>query len=85
MLINSKYTSSNFTYCIKSTNLHGILRKYDPARQMYNFSPLTNTFPIYDARPIIIPDKYEQPIEKILLNHIQNTKFNRKLYNLPKK
>ena len=31
--INSKYTSPfflNFTYCIKDTNLHGILRNYDP-------------------------------------------------------
>ena len=35
--INSKYTSPfflNFTYCIKDTNLHGILRNYDPITQM---------------------------------------------------
>ena len=36
--LNSKYTSPfflNFTYCIKDTNLHGILRNYDPVTQMY--------------------------------------------------
>ena len=34
--INSKYTSPfflNFTYCIKDTNMQGILRNYDPMRQ----------------------------------------------------
>ena len=42
--INSKYTSPyflNFTYCIKDTNLHGILRNYDPITQMYIFCPIT--------------------------------------------
>ena len=40
--INSKYTSPfflNFTYCIKNTYLHGILRNYDPVTQMYIFCP----------------------------------------------
>ena len=40
--INSKYTSPfflNFAYCIKDTNLHGILRNYDPTTQMYIFVP----------------------------------------------
>ena len=40
--INSKYTSPfflNFTYCIKDTNLHGILRNFDPITQMYIFCP----------------------------------------------
>ena len=35
--INSKYTSPfflNFTYCIKVTNMQGIIRNYDPIRQM---------------------------------------------------
>ena len=44
--INSKYTSSfflNFKYCIKNTNLQGILRNYDPITQMYIFCPLTKT------------------------------------------
>ena len=34
--LNSKYTSPfflNFTYCIKDTNLHGILRNYYPVTQ----------------------------------------------------
>ena len=37
MFINSKFKSPyflNFTYCIKSTNVHGIFRNYDPIRQM---------------------------------------------------
>ena len=45
--INSKYTSPfflNFTYCIKNTNLHGILRNYDPVHQMYIFCPITKIF-----------------------------------------
>ena len=39
--INSKYTSLfflNFTYCIKSTSLHSILRSYDPITQMFIYS-----------------------------------------------
>ena len=59
MFIKSKYTYTplyflNSTYFIKSTNLYGILRNYDPVRLMYIFCPLTNTFPIDDTRPIII-------------------------------
>ena len=45
--INSNFTSSfflNFSYCIKNTNLQGILRNYDPVTQMYIVCPLTNTF-----------------------------------------
>ena len=55
MFVNSKYRSSyflNFTCCIKSTNLHGILRDYDPIRQMNILCPLTNSFPFDDARQI---------------------------------
>ena len=61
IFINSKYTSRyllSFNYCIKSTNLYGILRNYDPVRQMYIFCPLTNTSPIDDSRPIIIIHEY---------------------------
>ena len=39
--IISKYTAPfflNFTYCIKDTNLQGILRNYDPITQMYIYS-----------------------------------------------
>ena len=40
--LNSKYTSLfflNFTYCIKDTNLHGILRNYDPVNKCIYFVP----------------------------------------------
>ena len=45
--VNYEYTSPfflNFTYCIKKSNLQGILRNYDPITQMYIFCPLTKTF-----------------------------------------
>ena len=44
--INSKYTSPfflKFKYCIKNTNLQGILRNYEPVTQMYILCPLTRT------------------------------------------
>ena len=80
--INSKYASPyflNFNYCIKNTNLHGILRNYDPIRQMYIFCPLTNAD---DSRPPINPHKYIQPIEIPKLEYINYTKNYNKLYNL---
>ena len=83
--INSKYTSPfflNFTYCIKDTNLHGILRNYDPITQMYIFCPLTKTFNAEESRPFLIPHEFVQPIEIPILEFIHNTKFNHKLYNL---
>ena len=52
--INCKYTSSfflNFTYCIKDTNLEGILRIYDPITQMYIFCSLTKTFNVDESHP----------------------------------
>ena len=64
--INSKYTSLfflNFTYCIKNTNLQGILRNYDPITQMYIFCPLTKTFKVEESRPLIVPHEYIQSIE----------------------
>ena len=64
--INSKYTSPfflNFTYCIKDTNLHGILRNYDPITQMYIFCPITKTFNAEESRPFLIPHEFVQPIE----------------------
>ena len=51
--LNSKCTSPfflNFTYCIKDTNLHGILRNYDPVTQMYIFCPITKTFNAEESR-----------------------------------
>ena len=83
--INSKYTSPfflNFTYCIKNTNLRGILRNYDPITQMYIFCTLTKTFNDEEARPLIVPHEYIQPIEVPILEFIHNTKYNHKIYNL---
>ena len=83
--INSKYTSPyflNFTYCIKNTNLHGILRNYDPITQMYIFCPITKTFNAEESRPFLIPHEFVQPIEIPILEFIHNTKFNHWLYNL---
>ena len=83
--INSKYTSPfflNFTYCIKDTNLHGILRNYDPITQMYIFCPITKTFNAEESRPFLLPHEFVQPIEIPILEFIHNTKFNHKLYNL---
>ena len=83
--INSKYTSPfflNFTYCIKNTNLHGILRNYDPVQQMYIFCPITKTFQDEESRPFLIPHEFLQSIEIPILEFIHNTKYNHKLYNL---
>ena len=85
MFISSNYTSAyflNFTYCMKSTYLHGILRNYDPNRQKYRFFPQTNSFTIDEARPLIVPQEFIQPIEVTILEHIHIKKFNHKLYNL---
>ena len=86
--INSKCTSPfflNFTYCIKNTNLHGILRNYDPVHQMYIFCPIINAFQDEESRPFLIPHEFLQPIEIPILEFIHNTKYNHKLYNLIQK
>ena len=83
--VNSKYTSPfclNFTYCIKNTNLHGILRIYDPVTQMYIFCPITKTFNDEESRPFISPHEFIQPIKIPILEFIHNTKYNLKIYNL---
>ena len=83
--INSKYTSAfflNFTYCVKHTNLQGILRNYDPIIQMYIHCPLTKTFNEEESRTLIVPHEYIQPIEVPILEFIHNTKYNHKIYNL---
>ena len=67
---------------IKDTNLHGILRNYDPITQMYIFCPITKTFNAEESRPFLIPHEFVQPIEIPILEFIHNTKFNHKLYNL---
>ena len=76
--INSNYTSPFST----NTNLHGILRNYDPITQMYIFSPITKTFQDEESRPFIIPHEFIQPIEIPILEFIHKTKYNHKLYNL---
>ena len=79
--INSKYTSPfflNFTYCIKNTNLQGILRNYDPITQMLIFCPLTQLFTVDESRP----HKFVQPAEVPILEFIYNTRYNHKLQNL---
>ena len=83
--INSKYTSPfflYFTYCIKNTNLQGILRNYDLITQMYIFCTITKTFNDEESRPFIIPHEFIQPIGIPILEFIHNTKFNHKIYNL---
>ena len=59
-----------------------ILRNYDPIRQMYIFCPLTRTFSVDESRLVIVPHEYIQPVEVPILEYIQNTKYNHKLYNL---
>ena len=83
--LNSKYTSPfflKFTYCIKNYNLHCILRNYDHIRLKYIFRPLTKSFDADDSRALIFPHEYIQPIKITMLEHIHNTKYNHKLYNL---
>ena len=83
--INSKYTSPfflNFTYCIKDTNLQGILRNYDPITQMYIFCPLTKRLNVDESRPLIVPHEFLQPVEVLKLEFIYNTRYNHKLYDL---
>ena len=83
--INSKYPSPffpNYTYCIKNTNLQGILRNCDSITQMYIFCPLTKTFNDEESQPFVVPHEFIQPIEIPILEFIHNTKYNHKLYNL---
>ena len=79
---NSKYTSPfflNSTYCIKNTNLHGILRNYDPITQMYLFCPITKTFQDEESRLFIILHEFIKPIEIPILEFLHNTKCKHKL------
>ena len=73
---------SFLTYCIKDTNLQGILRNYDPITQMYIFCPLTKTFNVDESRPLIFPHEFLQTVEIPILEFIHNTRYNQKLYNL---
>ena len=87
-VFNSKHTSLfflNSTYCIKDTNMQGIIQNYDPIRQMYIFCPLTRTFNVDESRPLIVPHEYIQTVEVLILEYIYNTNYNHKLYNLIQK
>ena len=83
--INSKYKSKfflNFKYCIKNTNLHGILRNYHPITQMYIFCPIKRTFQDEESRPLIIPHPFIKPVEIPIVEFIHNTKYNHTIFNL---
>ena len=82
---NSKYTSPfflNFTYCIKDTNLQGILRNYGTIKQMSIVCLLTKTFNVNESRPLIVPHEFLQHAELPILELIHNTKYNHKLYKI---
>ena len=82
---NSKYTSLFFlklTYCIKDTNLQGILLNYDPITGMYIFCSLTKLLNVDESRPLIVPHEFLQPVEVPILEFIYNTRYNHKLNNL---
>ena len=48
---------------------------------MYIFCPLTKTFNVEESRPLIVRHEYIQPIEIPILEFINNTKYNHKLFN----
>ena len=64
----------NFTFCIKDTNLQGIVGNYDPIRQMYIVCPLTRTFNVDESRPLIFPHEYIRPVEMLILEYVHNLK-----------
>ena len=77
--INSKHTSPfflNFTYCIKDTNLQGILQNFDPIIQMYIFCPLSKLINVDESRPLIVLHEFLQPVEVPILELIYNTRYN---------
>ena len=62
--------------------MQGILKNYDPIRQMYIFFPLTRIFNVAESRPLIVPHEYIQPVEIPILEYIHNIKYNHKLFKL---
>ena len=62
--------------------MQGIIRNYDPIRQMYIFCPLTKFFNVDESRPLIVPDEYIQPVQIPILEYTHNTNYNHKFYNL---
>ena len=84
--INSKYTTpfvlTSHTYGIEDTNLQGTLRNYDPITQMHIFCPLTKILNVDESRPLIFLHEFLQPVADPILEFINNTRSNHKLYNL---
>ena len=62
--------------------MQGILRNYDPIRQMYVFCPLARTFIVDKLCPLIVPHENIEPVEIPILEYIHYIKYNHKLYNL---
>ena len=50
--------------------MQGIIRNYDPIRQMYIFCPLTRN----ESRPLIVSHEYIQSAEIPILEYIDITK-----------
>ena len=46
------------------------------------FCPLTKTFIVEESRQLIVPHEFLQPIEVPILEFIDKTKYNHKLFNL---
>ena len=46
---------------------------------------MTNNFNVDESRPLIIPQKFLEPVEIPILEFIHNTRNNHKLYNLIQK
>ena len=46
------------------------------------FCPLTKTFIVEEFRQLIVPHEFLQPIEVPILEFIDKTKYNHKLFNL---
>ena len=62
--------------------MQGILKNYDPIRQMSIFCPLTRTFIVDESRSLIVPHEYIQPVEIPILEYIHNIKYNHTLCKL---
>ena len=80
----TKFSKFYLLYKNKNTNIHGILRNYDPIRQMHLFCPIIKSFDIEESRPLIIPHESIQPIEVHILEETHKIKYNHKLHNYPK-
>ena len=53
-----------------------------PITQMHIFCPLTKILNVDESRPLIFPHEFLQPVADPILEFINNTRSNHKLYNL---